>query len=174
MTARDSAPGSRTVDGKWKNLPWSGLPSAGVTVKPGTLCDEGAKLLQGLSDGVRGQPADESRLPGPPIQTPDLIGEDDPVHGETFGNRHFKGIPFCPARDRTEDRQPHPRVVSRRRHNQRRTPARLLTASLRGQRNPNHITPSGGVSTRHLFRLPPDRRSPVNLGVDIVLGDPRK
>jgi hypothetical protein len=54
-------------------------------------------------------------LPGAPIHTPDVIGENDTANGEARRQRDLEWIILDLAGNRTDQRQPDPTVVASRR-----------------------------------------------------------
>ena len=107
-----------------------------------------------FSEGFWFASLDEGNVPGTPVQTPYLVGENDAVH--LPGVQHdFKRIPFGLRGNGTHQREACFLVVAFGRHNHGRPLLCLLVSSLRIEVDPDEIAPVGNVrESSHHTSLP--------------------
>src|SRR3954465_2333990 len=133
---------------------------------------ERLELLQNLLVRGRGELAPELRLPGAPVEALHLVGQDHARDGMSLRDLHLEGISLDLARDRTQQRQAHFRVVALRGEDESRAPAGLLMAGLRVEGDSDDVTAVRDVGHWSLPDLASHGRAEVDFAVEVFVGDP--
>src|SRR5215211_6505543 len=93
----------------------------------------------------RGQRQDVFRLSCPPVDAPQLVGEDHTGDREPRRQGYLEGIAFGAAGNRAHERQADAAVVGSRRKHDGGSPAGLLVSRLRIEAAPDHIALRGDI-----------------------------
>jgi hypothetical protein len=119
------------------------------------------ELAHDFGAGVGRQTRREFRLARAPIETLDLISQDDSFHGQTRRKGDLKWVTLHLARNGTEQTEANLAVVRTGRHNNRGSSPRLLVSDLRIQADPDDVTTFWNVghgATRPLDQPPTPSR----------------